>query len=187
MPLVMSSIRNAQRPRTFSVPRRQAGFTLIEVLVSALLLSIGLVGLAGLQAAALLNNQSPFMRSQVTALAYDLADRMRANVPGANANAYVPANAAFVAACTSTAGCTAQQLAQNDLAEWNAEINAYLPMGQGWVCIDSTPRDGTSALDPQCDGVGTQFTIKIWWDDNRDGAINLTLVNTERFTITYQL
>lgn len=167
--------------------KQQAGFTLVEVLVAALLLSIGLVGLAGLQAAALMNNQSSFMRTQVTALAYDLADRMRSNVPGANANAYNPANAGFVNNCTSTAGCTAQQLAQNDLAEWNAEINTYLPMGQGWVCIDSTPNDGTSSLDPQCDGVGTQFTIKIWWDDNRDGAINLTLINTERFSITYQL
>lgn len=127
------------------------------------------------------------MRSQVTALAYDLADRMRSNVPGANANAYDPATAAAVAACSTTTGCTTQQLAQNDLAEWNAEINAYLPMGQGWVCIDSTPNDGSSALDPQCDGVGTQFTVKIWWDDNRDGVINLTLLNTERFSITYQL
>jgi type IV pilus assembly protein PilV len=167
--------------------QRQAGFTLVEVLVAALLLSIGLVGLAGLQAAALMNNQSSFMRSQVMALGYDLADRMRSNVPGADANAYDPVNAAFVGACTTTAGCTPQQLAQNDLAEWNAEITDYLPMGQGWVCIDSTPDDGSSAADPQCDGVGTQFTIKIWWDDNRDGVINMTLVNSERFSITYQL
>lgn len=183
-----------KRPANFLLRRqapcsaqRQAGFTLVEVLVSALLLSIGLVGLAGLQAAALMNNQSSFMRSQVTALAYDLADRMRANVPGANANAYDPATAAFVGTCTTTVGCTAQQLAQNDLAEWNAEINAYLPMGQGWVCIDSTPDDGTSAANPQCDGNGTQYTIKIWWDDNRDGTINMTVINTERFSITYQL
>ncbi len=169
---------------------RQAGFTLIEVLVAALLLSIGLVGLAGLQGASLMNNQSSFMRSQVTALAYDLADRMRANVPGANANAYNPANAAVVSACKTTAGCTQQQLAQNDLAEWNAAITTYLPMSAGWVCIDSTPDDGTYdgvTVVPQCDGNGTQFTIKIWWDDDRDGAINLTAVNTERFSITYQL
>lgn len=169
-----------------SLPR-QSGFTLVEVLVAALLLSIGLVGLAGLQAASLVNNQSSFMRSQVTILAYDLADRMRANIVASNANAYDPANPATVATCKSTVGCTPLQLAQNDLAEWNAAITTYLPMGQGWVCIDSTPNDGATAANPQCDGIGTQFTVKIWWDDDRDGVINMTDVNTERLTITYQL
>lgn len=127
------------------------------------------------------------MRSQVTALAYDLADRMRANVAGANANAYDPASMAITAGCSSTTGCSSQQMAQNDIAEWNAAITTYLPMGQGWVCIDSTPNDGNSAANPLCDGVGTQFTIKIWWDDNRNGAIDLTAVNMERLTISYQL
>ena len=160
---------------------------MIEVLVSALLLSIGLVGLAGLQAASLMNNQSSFMRSQVTALAYDLADRMRSNIAGTNASFYDPLSAANTATCSTNVGCTPQQLAQSDIAEWNAAITTHLPMGQGWVCIDSTPNDGTSSLNPLCDGIGTQFTIKIWWDDNRDGAFNFTATNTERFTISYQL
>lgn len=159
----------------------------MEVLISMLLLSIGLIGLAGLQATSLANTQSAFMRSQVAALAYDLADRMRANISGAEANAYNSANMAMTATCMSTVGCPPQQLAQNDMAEWNAAISMYLPMGQGFVCIDSTPNDGTSAIDPQCDGAGTQFTIKIWWDADRDGVINLTAVNMERFTVTYQL
>lgn len=167
--------------------RYQSGFSLVEVLVAALLLSIGLIGLARLQALSLGNTQNSFMRSQATALVYDLADRMRSNVPGSNANAYDPASAAITASCRSTTGCTAQQLAANDLAEWNAAINAYLPMGQGWVCLDSTPNDGTSAASPQCDGGGTQFTIKVWWDNNRDGAINMTAANTERLSIRFQL
>lgn len=167
--------------------KRQEGFTLVEVLVSAVLLSIGLVGLAGLQAASLMNNQNSFMRSQVTALAYDLADRMRSNVAGATASFYDPATAAMTATCSTTTGCSPQQLAQNDIAEWNAAITTLLPMGEGFVCIDSTPNDGASSTLPACDGVGTQFTIKIWWDDNRDGDIDLTLIDNERFTISYQL
>ncbi len=167
--------------------KSQAGFTLVEVLVSALLLSIGLVGLAGLQAASLVNNNSSFMRSQVMALAYDLADRMRANVPGSNANNYDPTLAAVTATCTTTVGCSPQQLAQNDLAEWNAAIGTHLPLGEGWVCIDSTPDDGASLLNPQCDAIGTQFAIKIWWDDNRDGNITLTSLDQERFVTVFQL
>lgn len=164
---------------------RQSGFTLIEVLVSALVLSIGLIGIAGLQAASLTNNQGAFMRSQATTVAYDLADRMRSNVPGANAGFYVPGAAAANTACGTTTGCSTQQMAQNDIFEWNAAIATYMPMGQGFVCIDSTPNDGADFSTPACDGAGTQFAVKVWWDDDRDGAISGT--NTERQTITFEL
>jgi type IV pilus assembly protein PilV len=111
----------------------QSGFTLIEVLVSALILYIGIVGVAGLQAMSLKNNQSAYMRSQATALA------------------------------------------------------ANLPMGEGFVCIDSTPNDGDGVGNPQCDGAGTQFSVKVWWDDNRDGVVTVTAANTERMAINFQL
>jgi type IV pilus assembly protein PilV len=166
---------------------QQSGFTLIEVLVSVLVLSIGLVGVAALQGVSLKNTQSAFMRSQATALAYDLADRMRANVIAARTGLYDPGTAATVAACKSATGCTAQDMAKNDLAEWNAAIATYLPMGQGFVCVDSTPNDGASAASPACDGSGTQLTVKIWWDDNRDGTINMTATNTERLAIMTEL
>lgn len=177
------------RPTQFqaSIRARQAGFTLTEVLVAVLVLSIGLVGIAGLQAVSLQNNQSAFMRSQASALAYDLADRMRSNVASATGALYDPDDAAIVAGCKSTSGCTPQELANNDLAEWIAAINTYLPMGEGFVCIDSTPNDGTGAGNPQCDGTGPSFTIKIWWDDDRDGTISTTATNTERLVITFQL
>jgi type IV pilus assembly protein PilV len=168
-------------------PNRQAGFTLIEVLVSVIILSIGLVGVAGLQAISLRNNQSAFMRSQATALAYDMADRMRSNVLSATTGLYDPTAAATTSGCTSTSGCSEQQLAENDLAEWNAAIATYLPMGQGYVCTDSTPNDGTGFGDPQCDGAGTLMAVKIWWDDDRDGVINMTSTNTELLSITVQL
>lgn len=173
--------------RHFRCPQRQGGFTLIEVLVSAMILSIGLVGVAGLQVISLKNNQSAYMRSQVSAFAYDLADRMRSNVAGADAGFYDPDTAAVRATCTTTVGCTTQQLAQNDLAEWNASLAANLPMGTGFVCIDSTPYDGSGVGAPACDGNGTQFSVKVWWDDNRDGAISITAANTERLSINFQL
>lgn len=170
------------------LPRRtQGGFTMIEVLVSALILSVGLVGVAGLQALSLRNNQSAYMRSQASALAYDLADRMRTNVAGANAGFYAPAQAASHTSCSTPTGCTPQQSAENDLAEWNESLAANLPMGSGFVCIDSTPHDGGNAADPQCDGIGTRFSVKIWWDGDRDGVISVTDANTERLAINFQL
>lgn len=170
-----------------AVRRSQGGFTLIEVLVSALILSIGLIGVAGVQALSLKNNQSAYMRSQASALAYDLADRMRTNVEGANAGFYDPGQAASNASCGVPAGCTPQQAARNDLAEWIGAVALHLPMGTGFVCIDSTPYDGTSVANPQCDGVGTQHSVKIWWDADRDGVITVTAANTERLSINFQL
>ncbi|MEM9404232.1 MAG: type IV pilus modification protein PilV [Pseudomonadota bacterium] len=165
--------------------RTQGGFTLVEVLVSSLILALGLVGVAGLQALALKNNQSAYMRSQASALAYDLADRMRTNVSGAAS--YDPTAATLHVGCGTTAGCTVQQTAQNDIAEWNVALAANLPMGTGFVCIDSTPNDGTGTGDPQCDGTGSRHTVKIWWDDDRDGVITVTAANTERLAINFQL
>jgi len=174
--------------RTFAFqPPRQTGFTLIEVMVSTVVLAIGLLGLAGLQAASLTANQSAFMRTQASALAYDLADRMRTNVPGATAGSYAIGTANYTAGCGTTAGCSPLQMAQNDLAQWNANIAAYLPLGQGVVCTDSTPADGSGLATPQCDGIGNQFSVKIWWDDDRDGTINIDPLNTERFVISFQL
>ena len=176
----------ARRPLT-ACQKRQTGFSFIEVLVATLVLSVGLLGLAGLQAASLTNLQSAFLHSQASALAYDLADRMRTNVAGVAANFYDPATAGNTAGCSTTAGCSPQQMAQNDLAEWNAAIATYLPLGQGIVCNDSTPMDGTGFGDPQCEGVGDQFSIKIWWDDDRDGIISVTPLKTERIVISFRL
>lgn len=58
--------------------QKQTGFTLIEILVTVIVLSIGLLGLAGLQATSFKFNSTAYQRSQATSLAYDIADRIRA-------------------------------------------------------------------------------------------------------------
>lgn len=60
-------------------PPRQRGLTLIEVLVALLVLSIGLLGLAGLQNVSLQYNHDSYLRTNANNLAYDVMDRMRAN------------------------------------------------------------------------------------------------------------
>ncbi|MEE8428746.1 MAG: type IV pilus modification protein PilV [Gammaproteobacteria bacterium] len=118
------------------------GFTMVELLVAVLVLSVGLLGLAGLQAAGLRNNQSAYLRSQATILAYDVTDRMRANRAVADAGAY---NIAL------GAGSSGGSVAADDLMEWKNNIAAVLPAGDGSV----TNNGGT-------------FTILVQWDDNRD-------------------
>lgn len=165
--------------------RRQSGVSLIEVLVSTLILAIGLVGVAGMQALALQNNQEAQMRSHASALAYDLADRMRNNVAAANAGMYDPATASAVSTCYTPSGCAMGDMARDDMQRWLTNVAATLPMGSGFVCIDSTPNDGTDASNPQCDGNGTLFTVKVWWDNDHDGQISVAAPNVERLTISF--
>ena len=167
--------------------RYQAGVSLIEVLVSTLILAIGLVGVAGLQAMAMRNNHGAEMRSQASALAYDLADRMRGNVAAANAGLYDPKSASAQSTCHTPSGCDMSEMASDDLQRWLTNVGAMLPMGAGHVCVDSTPNDGADPASPACDGNGTRFTIKVWWDDNNDGQISVQPPNAERLAITFQL
>lgn len=66
----------------------ESGATLIEVLVAIVVLSIGLLGLAGLQMTGLQSNHSAYLRSQATLLAYDLSDRMRVQRQAALSGAF---------------------------------------------------------------------------------------------------
>jgi type IV pilus assembly protein PilV len=156
----------------------QDGFTLLEVLIAIVVLALGLLGLAGLQAASLRNNHSAYLRSQATLLAYDMADRMRANPEAAKNGDYNTAAPANNAQCSTMDGCTFTQMAQRDKFEWAAAVATAMPSGQAIICLDSTsdPESGAGAptfADPKCDNTGTVYAVKIWWNDNRSNTPQL--------------
>lgn len=128
--------------------RREAGATLVEVLVAVLVLSIGLLGVAGAQLASLRNNHSAWLRSEATLRAYDILDRMRANRERALAGDYDIALGAAAPAGTSIAAV--------DLQEWRQAL-ARLPHGDG-------------AIARAVNGTQTLFTVTVQWDDSR-GAL----------------
>ena len=165
------------------MPSDQNGFTLIEVLVAVLVLTIGLLGLAGLQVTALRNNHNAYLRSQVSQLAYDLSDRIRANPIGLRTGSYDNPTAAQTAACLTTTGCSTAELARHDVYEWNADLANRLPGGSGVVCLDTSPNDGTPAS-PACSGGGTVYAIKIWWNDDYDLASGAVVAT--RHVISFQ-
>jgi type IV pilus assembly protein PilV len=165
------------------------GFSLLEALVALVILSVGLLGIAGLQARGLLNNVNANFRTQAVFLADDLADRMRANkraMTGATKHFDQP-TAAYTAGCLTSAGCSVQQMARTDFFLWEQRVSGTLPAGSGEVCIDSTPVDGAPGA-PMCDGLGGQYAIKVWWDDDRSGAIDSASndLSDERYVIAFQ-
>lgn len=120
--------------------RRNAGFSLLEVLIAVIVLSIGLLGLAGLQLSASKNNQEAFYRTQATLLANDIVDRMRANREAALNGDY------DIALGADANGNT---LAAQDLAAWKNRLEATLPDG-----------DGSTSL-----GAGDTMTIIVQWTE----------------------
>jgi len=159
------------------------GFTLMEVLVTIVILSIGLLGVAGLQLNSLRGNQNALESSVAVALAAEGADRVRANLPGvrnpntgiADRTFYDLIDAAGSDPGCISSGCSVAQIAQTDAYEWISRIQLLLPGGEGVICRDSTPNDGTGATAHGCDqNAGSDvFAIKIWWDHDRNPATPL--------------
>jgi len=145
--------------------KKSKGFTLVEVLVTVVIMAIGLLGLAGLQVNALRNNLSAEQRAKAAQLVYDMSDRMRANVAGVTGYTSAAAEENNCVAIP-VVGCTPTQLAKHDVFEWQNEINNALPGGLGDVS--------------EAAGV---FTITVNWDDNRDGELN---ASDAFFTASFQ-
>jgi len=129
--------------------RSAAGFSLIEVLVALVVLSVGLLGLAALQSNAVEFNHDAYLRSQATILAYDIADRMRANRQEARNGAYDSVFATTLPACNSAVAGT---VVQQDLAAWRRALVCALPVGNGQIAWDAA----TEVL-----------TITVVWDKSR--------------------
>lgn len=133
-----------------------AGFTMIEVLVAIVVLAVGLLGLAGLQATSLKNSTSSYARTQAQLLAYDMLDRMRSNLQGVANGAYndLLSTTPTDPNCISS-GCSVAQIAQYDAYEWSSLLQQTLPAGTGLV---------------EGNGPGSIFTITVMWDDEHTGA-----------------
>jgi type IV pilus assembly protein PilV len=163
--------------------RSASGFTLMEVLVTVVILSVGLLGVAGLQLNSLRGNQSALDSSVAVTLAMEAADRIRANLPGvrnedtglATETHYdLITSAGADPGCISTL-CSVAQIAQTDAFEWISSVEDLLPEGEGVICRDSTPNDGLNGTAHGCDGDPSTdiFAIKIWWDHDKDPATGL--------------
>jgi type IV pilus assembly protein PilV len=162
----------------------QSGFTLLEVLIALLIVSFGMLGVAGLQLVTLKSNASSQYRSLAVHYAQEIGERMRVNDAALKTGVLRTQFAAYNSPATSkthasltsftatckTIGCTPAQQALNDLAEWQQSISTTFPNGIGIVCLDSGAGEASYngiVFTPNCDGLGETYVVKIAWLDNR--------------------
>jgi len=148
------------RPMNNSV----SGFTLIEVMVSLVIVAIGLLGLAAMQLHGMQGNNGALSRTQASFIATDIATRMRVNKIAMDNNVYAAAN--YNVACATqarpncvTALCTSNQIAQLDIADFICATESNLPntSNTSITCADNDLTDANPC------SPGSAHTISLSW------------------------
>lgn len=146
--------------------RRVAGFSLVEVLIALVILSVGLLGIAAMVSESLKSKDSSYYRTQALNYAANILERMRANKAQATSGSYdvnyggLGSNGTIPSdSCTST-NCSPGQMAGVDLAQWQQEISDALP-----AISNSAPAAGS--ITTTTVGQMTQVNISIRWNDKR--------------------
>ena len=124
-------------------------------MVTLLVLSIGLLGLAGMQISALKNSHDASLRNQASALSHEIAERMRSNRSAAQDGNYdigvaeLPGNDPDCEA----APCNSGEMAAYDLNQWKAALANQLPAGDGGISRN-----------------GDLLSVQVFWDERRNQA-----------------
>lgn len=139
--------------------KQQQGTSLVEILVTLLILSVGGLGLAAMQVLGIKQVNNSQNRSLAVIYAYDMAERMRSNQAGVAAGHYDGIDtgaSSHLVECTTTV-CTPQALAQHDAFEWESA------MADGGVVgvVDK----GLPNVRGTIEQTGDFYTITITWDE----------------------
>jgi type IV pilus assembly protein PilV len=157
VPVIETSVDTYQFPTYI----KQRGSSLIEVLVTMIIVSLALLGQAGLITLSSKANHSAYLRSQATLLSYDILERLRLNRALAIASSF---NINFAAPgndpSDSVPGGNAIQ--NLELRDWKSNIESALPNGDGQVTVQ---------------GSG-DVTISIQWSEVVKGASNGSITPT---------
>jgi len=129
----------------------QHGLTLVEAMIALLVISIGLLGIAALQLTAMNQNSSSLNHSQAVRYAYNMSDRIRANMVEFDNYRGIDTDTGYAQDCTG-APCNSGQMLTADASDWETLVQT-LPGGRGMIFDDP-------------DGV----RVVVMWDDNGTGA-----------------
>lgn len=152
----------------------QSGFSILEVLIAIIILSIGMLGAVGMQAAAMQANKETRNQAAATTLGRDLAERMRGNHTVAIKTLAADNPYIFDATLTGavatpsvncfTTGCpTVKDAAIWDVADWQSRVRTALPTPRVNVCFDKDPFDSAGKPRWVCTNDGDVTVLKMSW------------------------
>ncbi len=158
-----------------TLDKMQRGTSMIEILVTLIVVAIGLLGIASMQMVSLKNANTSYQRYVASLYAYDMMERMRSNPAGVQADQYDDlAVDGTESEVTCTNACTPAALAEMDAYEWGQQLRSNLPNGRGTV-------------DEGTDG----YEITVTWDeqvtDGSQGAGGGTGADTQTYTLEVAL
>ncbi len=136
----------------------QQGVSLIEALVALIVLSLGAIGVAGVQLGSIKFNQVSQQRSFAVHHLTAMTDRMRGNMAAVAAGQYtfnfnygdIPGNIPAATGCS--VNCTSQQIANQHLRDWLLQLAAALPNGRGTIT--------QAAITP-----GAPYLVTVMWEE----------------------
>ena len=174
-PIKKSSTRK-KSPNQSSGISTQFGFSLIEVLVAIIVLSVGMLGAVGMQSAALQANKESKNQAAAVTFARELGERMRGNhtiaiKPALSENPYLfdttlvgtSSVATFAVNCLTTGCSIPKDAATWDVADWQGRVLATLPTPRVKVCFDENPYDSAGVARWICTDKGDLAVLKMSW------------------------
>jgi len=159
--------------------RHEYGFSLLEVLISVIILAVGLIGIAALQITTSVYSESSLHRGQASMLAREIIERMRVNLDQAKTGGYdISALPSLTQDCSGTAAdCTPAEMGAHDLRVWSARLAGLLPSGDA-VIATNPPAD--PAVDPAV------ISVAISWNERRSRGLTVATDEDLRTTQTFQ-
>jgi len=158
----------------FHTAQLQMGFTLIEAMISLVILSIGLLGVAAMQSLGLRLNYDALQRTQATNLAYDIAENMRLDPDNALLLAASNPYSGTISAAASSVTCNNLSTTAADIKVcWQVALRERLPTGV--ITITAPPTTANPTL-----------TLRIVWTESwiEKGA---TAANSSFQTFSFQI
>ena len=125
-------------------PRKLSGFSLVEVLIALVIMSVGMLGIAGLYVQSMQAGRTSMLRHHAVTLVGDVADRIRAN-PRAGIAYEGPA---LNGSCVSgVVNCDDVAMAGHDILLWKQQATDTLPDGDVDITFDDTGNPPTYVID----------------------------------------
>ena len=167
----------------------QKGFTLLEALVSLLVVALALFGILGLQMRTLTDTQFGVRQSQAIRLIEGLSERIRLNpnsIISSVADNYIidwsstTASGGTATSITCSSGCTAENLAKFDITQWQEAVKNTLPLGDAKVCYVNDETGTTS-------GARRQLGVMISWRESEKDLSSSSSTEKENYLKYFHL